>query len=55
MQLRMQGDKRLRVDTQLLTSKRALLNDAGSTNEESVAMEVDLRNIQDANKSILYV
>ena len=55
MQLKMQGDKRLRVDTQLTTSKRILIKSASSVNEEGVAMEVDLRNIQDANKGILYV
>ncbi len=55
MQLSVQGDKRLRVDTQLITSKRAVLQNAISIDVEGLAMEVDLRNMQNANKSILYV
>lgn len=56
-ELKSQEEKRSRIDKYLAASKRALLKDASSMvfDEACVVMEVELRNIQDANKTILYV
>ena len=57
MQLKLQGDKLSRADRQLAASKRALVENAhsGVSDHETLAKVVELRNIQDADMSILQV
>ena len=57
LEFRSQGEKRSRVDKYLAASERALLKGTSSMvlEEERVAMEMELRNIQDANRTIIHV